>query len=148
MKNFELEYDFVFNFLSTTDLSKTDPSKTNESVIKEKIELAKSTINDMDNEIIKIKKESRWISKIKNFFIMIFTCGKINKNKENNFKIMEINKKVIKLRKEISNWNSIFKKSPKNENIKKWVNFINNKQKQINEESMDCLNYNLKLPTI
>lgn len=54
MKNFELEYDLVFNFLSTTDLS-----KTNESVIKEKIELAKSTINDMDNEIIKIKKESR-----------------------------------------------------------------------------------------
>lgn len=88
----------------------------------------------MDNEIIKIKKESRWTSKIKNFFIMIFTCGKINK-------------KVIKLRKEISNWNSIFKKSPKNENIKKWVNFINNKQKQINEESMGCLNYNLKLPT-
>lgn len=140
MKNFELEYDLVFNFLSTTDLS-----KTNESVIKEKIELAKSTINDMDNEIIKIKKESRWTSKIKNFFIMIFTCGKINKNKENNFKIMEINKKVIKLRKEISNWNSIFKKSPKNENIKKWVNFINNKQ--INEESMGCSNYNLKLPT-
>lgn len=131
MNVIEEEYKWIFNFLEKTNLKE----KT-EQVIKEKIEVAKSTISDMNNEIIKIKKES----KIKNFFVAIFTFGKINKNKENKIKIMKINEKINKLKKVIIKWNLFFEKKIKNENCQKWVNSINNSQTQTNEQNNYCSN--------
>ncbi|WP_425381981.1 hypothetical protein [Spiroplasma endosymbiont of Melieria omissa] len=135
MKIIEEEYKWIFNFLEKTNLK-----ETTEQIIKEKIEIAKSTISDMNNEIIKIKKES----KIKNFFIRIFTFGKINKNKENRIKIMKINEKINRLKKVIIKWNLFFEEKLKNENSQKWVNFINNNQIQNNEQS----NYSLNTRTV
>ncbi|WP_339047990.1 hypothetical protein [Spiroplasma endosymbiont of Colias croceus] len=131
MNIIEEEYNWIFNFLE-----KTNSRETTEQIVKEKIELAKSTITDINNEIIKIKKEP----KIKNFFITIFTFGKINKNKENRIKIMQINEKINKLKKVIIKWDLFFEKKWKNENCQKWVNSINNNQIQTNEKSNYCSN--------
>ncbi|WP_338978773.1 hypothetical protein [Spiroplasma endosymbiont of Panzeria rudis] len=131
MNIIEEEYNWIFNFLETTNLK-----ETTEQIVKEKNELAKSTISDMNNEIIKIKKES----KIKNFFITIFTFGKINKNKENKIKIMQISKKINKLKTVIIKWDLFFEKKWKNENCQKWVNSINNNEIKTNEKSNYCSN--------
>ncbi|BDT03672.1 hypothetical protein [Spiroplasma ixodetis] len=116
MKTLELEYNWVFNFLKSAQIN-----NGNEEVIKNKVELAKTTINDMNNEITKIKKQP----KVKNFFITLFSFGIINKNKENKNKIFEINEKIKRLNKEINIWNLIFKKRQKNTNIQNLVNHIN-----------------------